>query len=113
METTPKVKVFDANTDEQIEEIAIPKVDDVNSIAIDAQNRKVFLSVDDKIFVFQNGSCSGMIYLPTSSVQSLHYDEGSGCLLVSMNCNGGKVEIYTPQAMETLLAISRDERALT
>lgn len=102
------LNVYDNETGQSIKEKSIP-IDkgEVNGLAIDKIKKRSFICLDNKVGIYdQNGYYQGMFFLPTSSVQSLDFDSDRGCLLVSMAPGTGKVEIFSPEAIETFIGLS-------
>lgn len=102
-----KLKVYDNKTNGYISEKDIPiNIGELNGIAIDKKNKRTFLCLDNKIGIFDENGYLGMFFLPTSSVQSLNFNSEKGCLMVSMAPSAGKVEIFSPNAIETFIEAS-------
>ena len=79
----------------------------LSSLAIDHQNKRAFVALDNKVAVFDPNGYEGYLLVPTKRVFGLNFDQETGCLLISMD---GKAEVYSPEAITTLLQTTKELR---
>ena len=103
-----ELKVFDNASGESISRKSVSQfIGTLNSLTIDQQNNRVFIAFDNKIAVFGEGGYLGYFLAPTRNVHQLNFDQETGCLMISMTENKGRVEVYSPEAITTVLQTSR------
>ena len=103
-----ELKVFDNASGESISRKSVSQfIGTLNSLTIDQQNNRVFIAFDNKIAVFGEGGYLGYFLAPTRNVHQLNFDQETGCLMISMTEDKGQVEVYSPEAITTLLQTSR------
>ena len=103
-----ELKVFDNASGESISQKSVSQfIGTLNSLAIDQQNNRVFIAFDNKIAVFGESEYLGYFLAPTINVHQLNFDQETGCLMISMTEGKGRVEVYSPDAVTTLLQTSR------
>lgn len=103
-----ELKVFDNASGESISQKSVSQfIGTLNSLTIDQQNNRVFIAFDNKIAVFGERGYLGYFLAPTRNVHQLNFDQETGCLMISMTEGKGRVEVYSPDAVTTLLQTSR------
>ena len=108
-----ELKIFDNNSGEMFAQKNISQsMGRLNSVAIDRQNKRTFLAFGNKIAVFDERSYLGFFPLLTEEIRKLNFDQQNGCLLVSMGQMKGMAEVYSPEAIMTLLKTSKESKTL-
>lgn len=103
-----ELKVFDNASGESISQKSVSQfIGTLNSLTIDQQNNRVFIAFDNKIAIFGESGYLGYFLVPTRNVHQLNFDQETGCLMISMTEGKGRVEVYSPEAVTTLLQTSR------
>ena len=103
-----EIKSFDNVSGEMLHKKSVPiNFGTLNAVAIDENQGRAYLAFDDKIGVFSADGYEGMILAPTRNVLELDVDKQTGCLMISMKDGKGKVDVCSPQAIETLLKTSQ------
>ena len=103
-----ELKVFDNASGESISQKSVSQfIGTLNSLTIDQQNNRVFIAFDNKIAIFGESGYLGYFLVPTRNVHQLNFDQETSCLMISMTEGKGRVEVYSPEAVTTLLQTSR------
>lgn len=103
-----ELKVFDNASGESLAQKSVSQfIGTLNSLTIDQQNNRIFIAFDNKIAVFGESGYLGYFLAPTRNVHQLSFDQETGCLMISMTEEKGRVEVYSPEAVTTLLQTSR------
>lgn len=103
-----ELKVFDNASSESIAQKSVSQfIGTLKSLTIDQQNNRIFIAFDNKIAVFGESGYRGYFIVPTRNVHQLNFDQETGCLMISMTEGKGRVEVYSPEAVTTLLQTSR------
>lgn len=104
-----ELKVFDNASGESIAQKNVSLLaGTLQSLTIDQQNNRIFIAFDNKIAVFGDNGYEGYFLAPTRNVHQLNFDQETGCLMISLTEGEGKVEIYSPDAVTSLLQTSRE-----
>lgn len=79
---------------------------DLNGFTIDRNSGKIYIALDDIVGVIGNNGYEGFFLARTRYIQQIKFDQNTGCILLSLQNDGGQIDVYSPEAIETLIHLS-------
>ena len=81
---------------------------DFNGLTVDKKNNKIYIALDDIIGVIGENGFEGCFTARTRKITSIKLDSDTGNLLISMLYGHAEVDVYTPEAIKSLLEYSSE-----